>query len=143
MRISDWSSDVCSSDLPLIDGVHDSIIGQHRDDDVCLGCRIICREGRPTAQLDKSPNRDLIQIMCRKRIARLKQILGHGRTHVAKAYKCDMRHVVLSVLLAAHYCARVGIGLILPWKFARSSPSILSPLHPEEANLAFAQMGFM
>src|SRR3546814_16345059 len=81
--------------------------------------------------------------MCRKRIARLKQILGHGRTHVAKAYKCDMRHVVLSVLLAAHYCARVGIGLILPWKFARSSPSILSPLHPEEANLAFAQMGFM
>src|SRR3546814_2629196 len=81
--------------------------------------------------------------MCRKRIARLKQILGHGRTHVAKTYKCDMRHVVLSVLLAAHYCARVGIGLILPWKFARSSPSILSPLHPEEANLAFAQMGFM
>src|SRR3546814_13002302 len=46
MRISDWSSDVCSSDLPLVCARLNSArqLRQRKDGDVELGCHMLHRE---------------------------------------------------------------------------------------------------
>src|SRR3546814_9127100 len=75
MRISDWSSDVCSSDLPLPDGQGGGLdaVGTLGGEDVCADQSL----GRPLRhQLDESPR------VARRKGARHIVEGQHGRSHV-------------------------------------------------------------